>query len=85
MVGILDETYTGVSFQEGEDSLHKVLTFYRADEDHPMGKKAVEIAFEWFKDEEPLGWLIFQMDVDSLETQYEINDEGLRQFRFEKP
>jgi PAS domain S-box-containing protein len=83
--GILDETYAGVSFQGREDSLHKVLTFYRADEDHPMGKKAIEIAFEWSKDEEPLGWLVFQMDVDSLETKYEIDDEGLRQFRFEKP
>ena len=84
-VGILDETYTGVSFQGREGSLHKLLTFYRADEDHPMGKKAIEIAFEWSKDEESSGWLIFQMDVDSLETQYEIDDECLRQFRFEKP
>ena len=84
-VGILDETYTGVSFQGRDDSLHKLLTFYRADEDHPMGKKAIEIAFEWSKDEVSLGWLIFQMDVDSLETLYEIDDEGLRQFRFEKP
>ncbi len=84
-VGILDETYKGVSFQGREDSLHKLLTFYRADEDHPMGKKAIEIAFEWSNDEGFLGWLIFQMDVDSLETQYEIDDEGLRQFRFEKP
>jgi PAS domain S-box-containing protein len=83
--GILDETYTGVSFQGREDSLHKVLTFYRADEDHPMGKKAIEIAFEWFKDEESSGWLVFQMDVDSLGTRYDIDDEGLRQFRFEKP
>jgi len=83
--GILDETYTGVSFQGEEDSLHKVLTFYRADEDHPMGKKAIEIAFEWSKNDESSGWLVFQMDVDSLETHYDIDDEGLRQFRFEKP
>jgi len=81
---ILDGTYAGVSFQGSEDSLHKLLTFYRADEDHPMGEKAVEIAFEWSKDEEFLGWLVFQMDVDSLETEYEINDEDLRQFKFDK-
>jgi len=84
-VEILDETYAGVSFQGSEDSLHKLLTFYRADEDHPMGEETIEIAFECSRDEEFLGWLIFQMDVDSLETQYEIDDEDLRQFRFEKP
>jgi PAS domain S-box-containing protein len=82
---ILDETYAGVSFQGSEDSLHKLLTFYRADDEHPMGDKAVEMAFECCKDGEVVGWLVFQMDVDSLETRYGIEEEDLRSFRFDKP
>jgi PAS domain S-box-containing protein len=82
---ILDETYAGVSFQGSDDSIHKLLTFYRADDAHPMGDKAIEMAFEWTKDGEFVGWLIFQMNVDSLGTRYGINEEDLKAFRFEKP
>ncbi len=82
---ILDETYAGLSFQGSEDSPNKLLTFYRADDEHPMGDKAIEMAFECYKDGEFVGWLVFQMNVDSLGTRYGINEEDLRAFRFDKP
>lgn len=82
---ILDETYAGIQFQGNEESLHKVLTFYRADKDHPMGSKGIEVAFELNKHNEFLGWLVFQMDVDFLKEVCKMDEEGLRDLHFDKP
>jgi len=81
MVG---SSYAGIEFQGSEGSLHRVLTLYRTDKDHPMGYKGIEIAFEMNKDSQFLGWLIFQMDVDLLEKAYGLDDEGLKRFEFKE-
>lgn len=80
---MLGETYAGTQFQGSEESLHEVLSFYRADKDHPMGYKGIEVAFELNKDNEFLGWLVFQMDVDLLREAHGIDEEGLKEFRFD--
>ena len=80
MVG---SSYLGIEFQESENSSHKVLTLFRADKEHPMGAKGIEIAFEIKRGGNFLGWLIFQMDVELLEQKYAIDEETLKKFQFQ--
>lgn len=82
MVG---SSYALVDFEGSERSLHKVLTVYRTNKDHPMGYKGIEIAFEVKKDNQSLGWLIFQLDTDVLGKEYGLDEEGLKKFQFRAP
>ena len=82
---MLGSSYAGIDFQNIEKSLHKVLTLYRVDKEHPMGHKGIEIAFEMNSDNENLGWLVFQMDMDMMKENYVINEEGFKEFRFKRP
>ena len=82
MVG---SSYGGITFQGSEDSIHKVLSLYRLDKDHPMGQKGIEIAFEMSKDNGFLGWLVFQMDMGVLEKRYGLGEEDLKRFKFKRP
>ncbi len=78
MVG---SSYAGIEFQEIDDSIHRVLTLYRTDKEHPMGYKGIEIAFEMSRDNQALGWLVFQMNVDLLRKTYKIDENGLKAFQ----
>jgi hypothetical protein len=78
-------SYTGIEFQGSEDSLHSILTLYRVDESHPMGHKGIEIAFEISENDYFSGWLVFQMDVDLLGKEYNVDENGLKKFQFKKP
>jgi len=81
MVG---SSYAGIEFQDNEKSSHKVLTLFRADKDHPMGSKGIEIAFEIKKGDTSLGWLIFQMDVALLKQKFEINERVLKKLQLQE-
>ena len=83
--GIVGSRYTGIEFQGSDKSLHKVLILYRTDKQHPMGHKGIEIAFEMKKDNEFLGWIVFQMDMDMMEETYAIDEEGLKKYQFKRP
>jgi len=82
---MLGSSYALMGFQGSERSLHKVLTVYRKDKDHPMGYKSIEIAFEVKKDNQSPGWLIFQLDTDVLGKEYGLDEEGLKKFQFKAP
>lgn len=82
--GMVGSSYVGIDFEGSERSPHRVLTVYRTDKDHPMGHKGLELAFEVRKNNELLGWVVFQMDVDLLERKYGIDEEGLKKFHFER-
>jgi PAS domain S-box-containing protein len=82
---MIGSSYAAIKFQGNEDSLHKVLTVYRTEKEHPMGKKSTEIAFELYKDKAFIGWLIFQMDMDSLTNTYDIGIKDLEKLQFDKP
>jgi PAS domain S-box-containing protein len=77
-----DNNYAGIEFQGDENDLQHTLTLYRADKDHPMGKKCVEIAFNLDKNDHRIGWLIFQMDLNRLKTNYGIDATGFKPFNF---
>jgi PAS domain S-box-containing protein len=73
--------YTGIDFQGSEKSLYRVLVLYRADKDHPMGRKGIEVAFELKESERTIGWLLFQMDVDCMKSNFEVDEEGLKELQ----
>jgi hypothetical protein len=81
----IGSSYSGIDFEGNDDSLHKVLTLYRVEAEHPMGRKGIEMAFEMEKDRQFLSWLVFQMDTALLENEYHLDEEGLQRFHFEKP
>jgi len=79
---MMETSYSGIEFQGDENAKHRVLSLYRADKDHPMGRKGIEIAFEIHKNERRIGWLIFQMDLHRLKANYGIDASDLKQFFF---
>ena len=82
---IVGSSYSAIEFEGSDTSLHRVLTLYRADKNHPTGKKGVEIAFELQHNEAFIGWLIFQMDMDQLKKNLGIELPELRKIQIEKP
>jgi len=78
-------SYGGIAFKGDKKTIHKVLGLYRVDKDHPMGSKGVEIAFEIYKGTLFTGWLVFQMDMESLDNKYGLDENGLEKFRFKTP
>ena len=81
---MLGESYAAINFKGDESSIHRVLTLYRTDKDHPMGHKGIEMAFEIYKEDLFLGWLLFQMDTDLLSREYGIGEDDLRTFQFKR-
>jgi PAS domain S-box-containing protein len=79
---LVGSNYKHISFQDIKKSAHKVLTLYRTGIKHPMGSKGVEIAFEMRKANESVGWLVFQMDMNLLKSQFDVSEETLRRFQF---
>jgi PAS domain S-box-containing protein len=75
------DSYAGIPFQGGDQSLFRILVLYRPDQEHPMGRKGVEIAFQIEKDGRLMGWLLFQMDMKALAEIYEIDEEGLKRLQ----
>jgi PAS domain S-box-containing protein len=80
---VTGSSYEDIKFQGRQDSLHKVLTLYRSDKDYPMGKRGIELAFELRRDDTFLGWLLFQMDVERLESVLGLDAKQLAEFQFE--
>jgi len=78
----IKSSYKGIDFEDGKDSAHSVLILYRANKDHPMGQKSIEIAFELNKNNRRIGWLIFQLDLRRLKTDYGTDVSGVKQFNF---
>jgi len=80
--GLVGSSYSDIDFQGSEKSIHRVLVLYRPNTDHPMGQRAVEVAFELKKGGSLQGWLIFQMDLDCLKDTYGVEERDLRAFQF---
>ena len=78
---LIGNSYAGIPFQGGEQALFRILVLYRPDEDHPMGRKDVEIAFEVHLEGGLPGWLLFQLDMNALAENFEIDEEGLKRLQ----
>jgi PAS domain S-box-containing protein len=79
------QNYTGIPFRGEESSPHKVITLYRSVKGSPMGRRGIEIAFELIRNKEKIGWLILQMDVELLKSEYGIYARTLQMFEFKRP
>lgn len=81
MVG---SSYAGIDFQQTAASVHRVLVLYRADREHPMGQREIELAFEVERNNQTLGWLILQMDMDRVKESYGADERDLRRLQFKR-
>jgi PAS domain S-box-containing protein len=79
---LVGSSYGDIDFQGSEKSIHRVLILYRSDKDHPMGQRALEVAFELKKDGVLQGWLLFQMDLNCLKDNYGVEERDLITFQF---
>ena len=79
---MLGSSYSGIDFQGSDRSLHRVLTVFRRDRDHPMGRRSLEVAFQLKRDSRVYGWLVFQMNTDLLQSEYHVDKRGLIAFQF---
>lgn len=82
---IRGSSYAGVPFQGSERSLHRLVTPYRRTDAHPMGKKSYEIAFLITDDSTPVGWLLFQLDMDKIRSFYGADISDILKYHFEDP
>jgi PAS domain S-box-containing protein len=82
---MIGSSYADIEFTGSETSLHRVLIVYRADKNHSMGKQSVEIAYELKQNEESIGWLIFQMDMDQVKKNLDLDLADLTKLQIEKP
>lgn len=83
--GMIGNSYAGIKFQGPDDSIHRVLTLYRVSREHPMGYRGIEMAFKVERNDNFVGWLLFQMNTEMLEETYELDVESLARFRFRGP
>ena len=82
--GMIGSSYAGINFEGDKDPLYNVLNLYRTTKDHPMGHRDTEIAFKLYKDDDFLGWLIFQVDMGVLKSKYNVDEKDLKKFHFEE-
>jgi len=78
MRSLTGRTYEGIAFSKSSGSAPSLFTVYHVTPDHPMGKKSVELAFDLRKEGILTGWVIFQMDMERLQQEFEMNEEALR-------
>jgi hypothetical protein len=77
--------YSGIDFRGKPESIHRVLSLYHSDPQHPMGVKGVEVAFALSPDAADSGWLVFQMNMQSLAKNFGVDEQDLLAYRFESP
>jgi hypothetical protein len=83
MKNIAGRTYEGITFRKNGGSAPSLFTVYHVTPEHPMGNKSVELAFELRKGGELTGWVVFQMDMERLQQEFEIDEETLRLLQIE--
>lgn len=82
---IIGSSYSGIKFNGDETATHKILTLFRADKNHPMGAKGVEIVYEIRQENgEITNWLIFQLKMEHLDREYGIDTKTLSRIDFKK-
>ncbi len=85
VAAIIGSSYSGIKFRGDETVAHRLLTLFRADKEHPMGAKGVEIAYEIRQENgEITNWLIFQLEMEHLDREYGIDTKILSRIKFQK-
>ena len=76
------DSYAHLSFLGPPDSLHKVITLYRLNQQGEGSQKGLEIAFEMRRRGRLLGWLVFQVDPKALKKGFGLEAEDLENLYF---
>ena len=79
---VIGSSYAAIPLNIDDPKTHKVLTLYWADQQHPSGRKHIELAFRINMEDNFLGWLLLQMDTVILEKDYDVDINALRKFNF---
>ena len=75
--------YGGIKFAGDPKKNFKVLNLYRSDPESPKEGKSTELAIEMKDPQNKVtGWLVFQLDMKALETEYGISQKMLSQMTF---
>lgn len=69
-------SYSDLDFSRAANSRHHVLTLYNVDKDNPTGFKSHELAFP-IGDKPVLGWLLFRLDMESVQLNYGLEVQDL--------
>ncbi len=77
---LIGSNYSGVKFSCAGGVC--LLNIYRIDEQHPMGARCSELAFQ-IKDRTSSGWLVFQLDMGYLKREFGIDKKILAGISFE--
>lgn len=77
-------SYAGIGFHEISGSQHRVVTVYRPDPDHPMGEAQTEVVFSVDLPQSSAAWLVLQMDMHALRSEYHADALTLQNFRFQR-
>lgn len=78
-----ENSYDGIDLSSERGRTYRVMTLYRSDQDHPTGKKSVEIAFRLKQGDLFIGWLIFHLDSHVLADQYGMDGSALTSFQLQ--
>lgn len=82
---VIGSSYRGIKFRGDKKSDYKLLTLFRADKEHPMGAKGVELAYEIRqKNGEITNWLIYQLEMKYLDRECGIDTKILSRMDFQK-
>ena len=71
-----------ISLHRRQSSVYSVETRFippgSAIEQRLGANEIIEIAFDLRENERTIGWLLFQMDMDCTKTNYDVDEEGVR-------
>lgn len=70
-------TYADLVFEPARDGSFDVVTLFRVDQNNPMGKKGVLMAFPAGNPKKPDGWVLLELDMHGLKRDYGLNEEDL--------
>lgn len=75
--------YSGIKFTGDDKKNFKILNLYRNNADSSQGEKGTELAIEIKNDKgEVSNWVVFQLDMESLEQEFGITQKMLYKLTF---
>lgn len=79
----VDTNYSGITFSGDAKKSFKILSLYRTGTDNPRGKKGTELALEIRDSQNDVsGWMVFQLNMKTLEEEFGISDNMLYKMNF---
>lgn len=78
---IVGNSYAALPLSTDRKKPVSLLTMFRAEPGHPMGKQTNELAWR-LSDNHRIGWLVFQLNMEFLEKEFGVDTAVLKNMRF---